>query len=149
VFSDGFRGYFCGRISNQETPTVPGSTTTTPDIQRSWRWRRLSEIRHVAASAVITAGVIAAGMRLRLSAYQYPLAIKRPRETMASDVEAARKADACQPRTAFTVALPIMLAAVIAFWMWLIAIVASLRGVARLKVKERSGRKSWQNARTI
>ena len=35
-------------LSNQQTPTVPGSTTTTPDIQRWWRWWRRSEIRHVA-----------------------------------------------------------------------------------------------------
>jgi len=55
---------------------------------------------------------------------------------MASEMEAARKARACQPRVAFTMPLPIELAAVIALVMWLIAIVAPLRTIARLKVKE-------------
>jgi hypothetical protein len=58
---------------------------------------------------------------------------------MASENEAAREAVADQqPPAAFTMPLPIKLAAVFAFWMKLVAIVASLRGVARLKVKERS-----------
>ena len=72
----------------------------------------VGNLRHVAAI-----GVIAAGMRLRLSACQDPRDIKRPHDSMASAVEAARKASACQPPTAFTMPLPIKLAAVIAFWM--------------------------------
>ena len=131
VLSDGFGGYDWGRVSSQATPTVPGSTTT-PDIQRWWRWWRRSElIQHVAAI-----GVIAAGLRLRLSAHQYPRDRMRPHDAMASEMEAARKASDCQPHAAFTKPLPNELAAVIAFWMWLMAIVASLRYVARLKVKE-------------
>jgi len=51
-------------------------------------------------------------------------------------MEAAHEATACEPQTALTMPLPNKLAAENAFWMWLIAIVASLRIVARLKVSK-------------
>jgi hypothetical protein len=60
----------------------------------------------------------------------------RPHDAMASEMEAARKASDCQPHAAFTKPLPNELAAENAFWMWFMAIVASLRTIARLKVKE-------------
>ena len=103
VFSDGFRGYGWGRVFQSGNADCAGVD--------------YDDARHPALVALVATvgirptrrrvGVIAAGMRLRLSAYQYPRAIKRPRDSMASEMEAARKASACQPRTAFTMPLPI------------------------------------------